>query len=439
MPIDQFALGIAAGRLSKTEIAQNFSDLNAPLSDHEARVAADRCYFCYDAPCMEACPTTIDIPLFIRQISTGTPEAAARTIFNQNILGGMCARVCPVETLCEEICVREKAEGKPVTIGRLQRFATDRLMAEGDHPFKRAPKTGKSVAVVGAGPAGLSCAHRLAMKGHSVTIYDARSKGGGLNEFGIAAYKSAGNFAQDEVNWLMQIGGIGVEYGRLLGTDLDLADLQKNHNAVFLAIGLAGVNALAVDGSERESVEDAVGMIAGMRQSKDKTDIAVGRNVVVIGGGMTAVDAAVQSRLLGAENVTIVYRRDRAAMAASVLEQELATSKGVRIVYNAAPKAVTETGVMFARTETKGGKLVETGENFEIETDQVLKAIGQTLDGAPDILALEGRKIAVDENGRSSVSGIWAGGDCASGGDDLTVTAVAEGRDAAEDIHAAII
>ncbi len=438
MSADQFTPGIAAGRLSATEIAANFHDLHPPLDDHAAQVAADRCYFCHDAPCMEACPTTIDIPLFIRQISTGTPEAAARTIFSQNILGGMCARVCPTETLCEEVCVREEAEGKPVIIGQLQRYATDRLMAADGHPFERAATTGKTVAVVGAGPAGLSCAHRLAMKGHQVTIYDARAKGGGLNEYGIAAYKAVDGYAQSELDWLMGIGGISLVNGARLGESLSLDDLQKDHDAVFLAIGLAGVNALAIEGNDREGVADAVDMIASLRQSSDKTDIAVGRNVVVIGGGMTAVDAAVQSRLLGAQNVTMAYRRDKAAMAASEFEQELAASHGVRLLYNAAPRAVTENGVVFARTETVDGKLVETGESFEIEADQVLKAIGQTLEGAPDVLALEGRKIRVDESGRTSVAGIWAGGDCASGGDDLTVTAVAEGRDAAEDIHAAI-
>ena len=195
--------GIAADRLSKEALAQNFADLHVPLEPHEVRVAADRCYFCYDAPCVTACPTDIDIPLFIRQISTGRPEAAAKTIFDMNILGGMCARVCPTEVLCEQACVREVSEGKPVEIGRLQRHATDSLMAKNIHPFNRAASTGKKVAVVGAGPAGLSCAHRLASKGIDVTIYDTRSKAGGLNEYGIAAYKSTNDFAAKEVAWLL--------------------------------------------------------------------------------------------------------------------------------------------------------------------------------------------------------------------------------------------
>lgn len=180
-------MSLLPGRLPADDIAKNFSDLHPPLSDHEALVAADRCYFCHDAPCISACPTEIDIPMFIRQIAAGHPKAAGKTIFEQNILGGMCARVCPTETLCEQACVREAAEGKPVLIGRLQRYATDEVMATGKQPFKRAPSTGKTIGVVGAGPAGLAAAHRLAMRGHEVELYDARPKGGGLNEYGIAA------------------------------------------------------------------------------------------------------------------------------------------------------------------------------------------------------------------------------------------------------------
>ncbi|GKY87350.1 NAD(P)-dependent oxidoreductase [Sinisalibacter aestuarii] len=438
MPINSSTPGIAAGRLPVDQIAAGFSDLDPPLSDHEALVAADRCYFCYDAPCTTACPTSIDIPLFIRQIATGTPEAAARTIFAQNVLGGICARVCPTETLCEEACVRETAEGEPVQIGRLQRYATDKLIFGGVQPFARAAETGRKIAVVGAGPAGLACAHRLAMHGHSVTIYDARPKGGGLNEYGIAAYKATDDFAQAELDWLMKIGGITIEYGRRLGNDLTLAALQEAHDAVFLGMGLAGVNAVALEG-EHDGIESAVDWIASMRQSADKTDVPVGRNVVVIGGGMTAVDAAVQSKLLGAETVTIAYRRDQAAMPASGYEQDLATSKGVRLLFNAAPKALGPGEITLARTATKGGKLAETGEDITLPADQVLLAIGQTLAGAPEVLALDGGKIAITGPGRSSVPGIWAGGDCAAGGEDLTVTAVAEGRDAAEDIHASLM
>ncbi len=435
MSNSQLTPGVVPGRLPATAYETHFADKEPPFDRHEAHVAADRCYFCHDAPCITACPTSIDIPLFIRQIATGTPEAAARTIFDQNILGGMCARVCPTEQLCEEACVREAAEGKPVEIGRLQRHATDTLMAKGVHPYTRAEPTGKRIAVVGAGPAGLAAAHRLAMRGHDVTMFDARVKPGGLNEYGIATYKAPGDFAQAEVDWLLKIGGITVKTGMALGRDLSLGGLRAEFDAVFLGIGLAGVNALRAEGEDRRGVHDAVDFIATLRQTEDKSSLPIGRDVVVIGGGMTAIDAAVQSKLLGAETVTIVYRRGQEQMSASEYEQHHATSRGVRIITGAAPVRILGNGavegVEFAYTDAAAN---DEAERFVLKADQVFKAIGQTLAPTPD-LALDGRKIAVDATGRTSVPGVWAGGDCSAGGNDLTVTAVAEGRDAAEDIH----
>ena len=412
--------GIVAGRLPDAALAANFADVAPLLGGHEAQVAADRCYFCYDAPCIAACPTSIDIPLFIRQIATDTPEAAARTIFEQNILGGICARVCPTETLCEQACVREAAEGKPVEIGRLQRFATDRLMAQGVHPFGRAAPTGKRIAVVGAGPAGLACAHRLAMKGHDVTIYERRAKPGGLSEFGIAAYKTTDNFAAREVAWLLKIGGISITAGEL-GRDVTLAGLEAGFDAVFLGLGLGGVNRLNIPGEDLAHVRNAVEFIAELRQAGNWSSLPVGRDVVVIGGGMTAVDAAVQSKLLGAQTVTMVYRRAKDRMSASVHEQDHATAAGVKIIHGAAPVQITNAGVEFA---------YDGGERFTLSADQVFKAIGQTLAGAP--IAQDGAKL-VKRAGK-----VWSGGDCAAGGEDLTVTAVAQGRDAAEAINAVL-
>jgi len=438
----QFTPGVAAKRLSTEELSSNFGDLHAPLATHEAAVAADRCYFCHDAPCITACPTDIDIPLFIRQISTGTPEAAAKTIFDQNILGGMCARVCPTEDLCEQACVRELAEGKPVEIGRLQRYATDTLMQNGVHPYTRAAQTGKRIAVTGAGPAGLACAHRLAMLGHDVTLYDARPKAGGLNEYGIAAYKSTDDFAAREVDWLMSIGGITLEAGKALGDAISIDSLATDFDAVFIAVGLGGVNALGIDGDTRDGVADAVSFIETLRQTDDLSALPVGRNVVVIGGGMTAVDAAVQSKLLGAEQVTIAYRRGRDAMSASRYEQDLAASNGVKLMFNVQPVAVHGNGaateVELEYTASADGKLSGTGETVRVPADQVFRAIGQTLTTDAG-LELARSKIAVSGAGRTSRQGVWAGGDCASGGDDLTVTAVAEGRDAAMDIHATLM
>ena len=438
MGSDVFQPGVIAGRLEPESYDAHFADLHPPMDPHEALVAADRCYFCHDAPCITACPTDIDIPLFIRQIATGTPDAAAKTILSQNIMGGMCARVCPTEDLCEQACVREAAEGKPVLIGQLQRYATDHLQEQGIHPFSRAAVTGKTVAVVGAGPAGLSCAHRLAMLGHDVVVIDAAAKPGGLNEFGIATYKTTGGFAQREVDWLMQIGGITMQYETALGSDLTLDALKAKYDAVFLGMGLSGVNALGAEGEDKDGVLDAVDFIAELRQASDVAKVPIGRDVVVIGGGMTAVDAAVQAKLLGALNVTLAYRRGRDRMNASVFEQDLAASKGVRIVNYASPVAVHGNGsVREVEFEYVDQGMNGTGQTLRLAADQVFKAIGQTLEG-DGLPKLEGRKIKVSGTGQTSVDRVWAGGDCASGGDDLTVTAVAEGRDAALDIHKAL-
>ncbi|MEZ5883563.1 MAG: NAD(P)-dependent oxidoreductase [Paracoccaceae bacterium] len=441
MTNSQLSPGVVPGRLDADSYGKNFADVAPPLDRHEASVAADRCYFCHDAPCVTACPTSIDIPLFIRQIATGTPEAAALTIFSQNILGGMCARVCPTETLCEGDCVRQTAEGKPVEIGALQRYATDRMMARNAHPFTRAPATGKTVGVVGAGPAGLACAHRLSMLGHDVVIYEARPKPGGLNEYGIAAYKTTGGFAGAEVDWLLQIGGIELIENWQLGRagDGTLDDLLARHDAVFLGMGLSGVNALRLAGEDMENVTPATDFIAELRQAGDLSALPVGRDVVVIGGGMTAVDAAVQARLLGAENVAIVYRRSRAEMPASLHEQEHALGVGVRIIPNAMPVAIHGNGALreieFAYTKNGPEGLEKISETFRLKADQCFKAIGQTLGDTPAAVKVAGGKIWVDGAGRTTVPGVWAGGDCAVGGEDLTVTAVAEGRDAALDIH----
>jgi dihydropyrimidine dehydrogenase (NAD+) subunit PreT len=430
---------IAGKRLSKAQYAENFSDLHPPLNAHEALVESDRCYFCYDAPCMKACPTSIDIPLFIREIQTGNPKSAAKTIFDQNILGGMCARVCPTETLCEEACVREHAEGKPVKIGLLQRYATDQAMGD-KHPYTPAKSSGKKVAVVGAGPAGLACAHRLAMHGHAVTIFEARKKSGGLNEYGIAAYKAVDDFARKEVEFVLGIGGIEIKNNMALGKKLKLENLQRDYDAVFLGLGLSGTNALGLKNEDASGIEDAVTYISDLRQANDKSKLPVGRNILVIGGGMTAIDVAIQSKLLGAENVTILYRRAKEHMKASTYEQDLAQTKGVKIIYNVMPKKILlngkkTVGLKCEYTTVKNTKLVGTGETFELPADMIFKAIGQTYSAALGEIQLDQGRIKVDAEKRTSIKGIWAGGDCIAGGKDLTVASVDDGRRAAESIN----
>ena len=438
---------VAAGRLDLASVEANFADLHVPLTRHEARVEAERCYFCFEAPCQKACPTGIDIPLFIRQIAADNRDGAARTIFDANIMGGTCARVCPTETLCEEACVREAAEGKPVTIGLLQRYATDPMISAGKSPYVRAAPAGKRVAIVGAGPAGLACANALAIAGVEATIFDARGKPGGLNEYGVAAYKMVGDFAAREAAFILSIGGIAVKYGVALGRDVELEELRANYDAVFLALGLGATNKLGLPmEGELENVVDAVDYIARLRQAKDLTTLPVGRRVVVIGGGMTAIDIAVQSKKLGAQSVTIVYRRGPDKMKASAYERELAQTSGVVIRAWARPVALEGhagalSGVLFEDTHEHDGVLLAPGSVFRIEADMLFTAIGQR--GTPEALngaeiELRDDRIVVDGERRTSLNGVWAGGDCVAGGQDLTVSAVEDGKQAARSILASL-
>jgi dihydropyrimidine dehydrogenase (NAD+) subunit PreT len=436
---------IASGRLPTQVLAANFADLHPPLTPFEARVEAERCLFCYDPPCQTACPTSIDIPLFIRQIAAGNPIGAAKTILDANIMGGMCARVCPTETLCEEVCVREAAEGKPVEIGLLQRFATDVLFDRGKQLFTCAAPTGRKIAVVGAGPAGLACAHKLATLGHEVAIFDAHERAGGLNEYGIAAYKTTDGFAQREVDYILAVGGITLHAGHALGRDFTLNDLRDRYDAVFLGIGLAGVNALGL-GDELSGVESAVDYIARLRQAVDLSALPVGRRIVVIGGGMTAIDIASQTKRLGAEDVTIVYRRGEDQLNASDFERELAQTDGVLIRTWLRPtQLISEAGrlvgVELEYTREEAGKLVGTGQSLTLACDQLFTAIGQALESTDvdgDVLKLKSGRILVDAERRASLAGVWAGGDCVFGGPDLTVAAVEDGKQAALSIDRAL-
>jgi glutamate synthase (NADPH/NADH) small chain len=438
---------VRAGRLATEEYAKRFADATPRFTASQALLEAERCLYCYDAPCATACPTSIDVPSFIKRIADGNLRGSAQTILDSNPLGGMCARVCPTENLCEAVCVRNTQEDRPVAIGRLQRHAVDALM-ESDKPqvFTRAPATGKKVAVVGAGPAGLACAYTLARQGHDVVVFDAKPKAGGLNEYGLASYKTLDDFAQREVQWLLDIGGITIQNNWKLDTVAQLEALRKDYAAVFLGMGLSTTQQLGVPGDSLSGVQDAVDFIATLRQTEDLSTLPVGRRVVVIGGGMTAVDAAVQSKLLGAEEVHIVYRRGQESMSASTAEQEWAQTNGVTIHHWLAPVEVIgeaghATGVTFARQAMVNGKLSATGGTTTLAADMVLKAIGQKL-GNPVLaesgLTLKDGRIATDEAGTTNLKGVWAGGDCRSGGLDLTVEAVEHGKQSAHAIHAFI-
>jgi dihydropyrimidine dehydrogenase (NAD+) subunit PreT len=434
---------IRPGRLTAEAYAAHFADIAPPFTEAQAVLEASRCLYCFDAPCMQACPTRIDVPSFIKRIAEDNTRGAAEAILQANPLGGFCARDCPTEVLCEQVCVRNVQQGRPVAIGRLQRFAVDRLLASADSQiFERAPASGRRVAVVGAGPAGLACAHALARAGHAVMLCDARPKPGGLNEYGVAAYKTVEDYAQREIEWLLGVGGITLQCGWALRSVEQLERLRREHDAVFLGLGLVDTYQLGVPGETLAGVVDAVEFISALRQAPDRATIPVGRRVVVIGGGMTAVDAAVQSKLLGADRVDMVYRRGPEQMSASRQEQDLARTKGVSISYWLAPAELLGEGwsvraVRFARQRLAAGRLEPSGEECILEADMVLKAIGQRLGNAvlqQCGLALRDGRIAVDAAGRTSVAGVWAGGDCIAEGQDLTVDAVAQGLRAARDI-----
>ncbi len=436
---------IRSGRLSKAEIEANFSDMHPPLERSEALVEADRCYFCFDAPCTTACPTGIDIPGFIQKIRSNNIKGSALTILRENIMGGMCSRVCPTEVLCEEVCVRNTLEEQPVRIGLLQRYATDSIIQNNTQLFQRREASGKSVAVVGGGPAALSCAHRLAMLGHKVSVLNAAEKPAGLNEYGIAAYKTIDNFAQLEVDYILGIGGIELHNGKTLGTDYSLADLRDEYDAVFLGFGMGGINELRMENDRVDGVVDAVEYIAQLRQSDNMTELPVGRRIVVIGGGMTAIDIAVQSKRLGAEEVTIAYRRGHEQMGASQMEQDYARTSGVVIRHWLAPDRLQMngqrvSGVRFEYTALDdNGKLQGSGEYCELDADIVFKAIGQNvlwdaMGDAAETLEITGGRIDVDDHRKTSLADVWAGGDCISGSEDLTVSAVQDGKLAAIDI-----
>ncbi|NBA93394.1 NAD(P)-dependent oxidoreductase [Pseudomonas sp. R5(2019)] len=432
-------------------LADRFGDLAPPLNHRQAALESARCLYCYDAPCVNACPSEIDIPSFIHNIQQENVQGAAQKILSANILGGSCARVCPTEVLCQQACVRNShQECAPVLIGQLQRYALDNAHFS-EHPFQRAAATGKRIAVVGAGPAGLSCAHRLALHGHDVVIFEARKKAGGLNEYGIAKYKLVDDFAQREVDFLLEVGGIEIRHGQRLGTDLSLSELHQQFDAVFLAIGLAASRALGMADEDAPGVLAATTYIRELRQSDDLSQLPLADRCIVIGAGNTAIDMAVQMARLGARDVNLVYRRGHADMGATEHEQAIARDNQVRLLTWARPEQVLLNdagqvrGMRFARTRLVDGRLQDTGETFELAADAIFKAIGQTFDDGALIdslarsLARDGDRLQVDEQLRTSVPGIYAGGDCTALGQDLTVQAVQHGKLAAEAIHAQLM
>ncbi|MBK8845101.1 MAG: NAD(P)-dependent oxidoreductase [Bacteroidetes bacterium] len=436
-------MAIKNKRLSAEELQKNFSDVHPPFDTLDgALVEANRCLFCYDAPCTKLCPTSIDVPMFIKQIATENIKGSAATIFDSNILGAGCSRVCPVEKLCEGACVYNLMHEQPIQIARLQRYATEQAIQKKWKLFERAKNgklVGKQVAIVGAGPAGLACAHALAREGVSVTIYEKESKGGGLMTYGVAAYKVTPQFCADEVKYILSIGGITIKYNMALGCDITLLQLQQEYEAVFCAFGVGVARALNIPGENLKGVVDAISFIYGLR-TKNFEKIAVGENVIVIGLGMTAIDAATQSKRLGAKNVTIVYRRTESEKPCTQEELDLARLDGCNIVYLAAPKEIIGTSkvrkMIFEKMElgepdAKGRRApIGTGQTFTLPTDMVIKAAGQMpfeelINGMA--LTNDQGKVKINADGSTNLKGVFAGGDIVNGGREV-VDAVQAGK-----------
>ncbi len=431
--------------LDITQIEQNFAEINPAMSAAEAGVEANRCLFCYDAPCIEACPTGIDVPSFIKKIATGNLFGSARVIFDANPIGASCARVCPVEVLCEGACVEKTLLQKPIEIGRLQRHATDYALTSGRQIFTKGESNGKSVGIVGSGPAGLSCAAYLARLGYDVTVYERKEKAGGLDTYGMAEYKMPQKVSLSEVEHIAQMG---VKF--LLNTEItggepgepqivaginhvSFGQLREWHDAIFMAVGLGETNQLNIPGEDLEGVIDALAFIEQIK-TRDWKSVPLGKKVAVIGAGNTAVDAVTQAKRLGAEKVMMVYRRTEANAPAYDYEMELARKDGVEFHWQTSPVEIVGDGRVSSLRCVK-----PDGGFIEIECDMVIKAIGQQkMRGFFETVAT----VAIDEKGRVVVNDqmqtsdpkIFAGGDCANGGAEA-VDASQMGKHAAQGIH----
>lgn len=439
-------MAIGPNKLTEQEYDKNFADIHPPFENKTAaQVEASRCLFCYDAPCTKSCPTHIDVPKFIKQIVTDNVKGSAHTIFSSNIMGAGCSKVCPVEKLCEGSCVFNLLDEPPIPIAKLQRYSTEKAMDHNWQLFQRKPSSGKKVAVVGAGPAGLSCAHVLSREGVDVTIYEKESKGGGLMTYGIAAYKVTPQFCEGEVNYITGIGGIEIKYNQELGKNIILSDLQANYDAVYLGIGVGVARELDIPGEELEGVIDAIGFIYDIR-TKGFPAVPVGDKVAVIGMGMTAIDAATQAKRLGAKEVTMIYRRTEAEMPCTRHELDIAMLDGCEIVWLAAPKEILGNGkaeklvchkMKLGEPDASGRRSpVETGETFILEVDMVIKAAGQKpFDKLIQSMNLENKngKILINDNRSTNLNGVFAGGDAVNGGKEV-VDAVQAGKEGAKAI-----
>jgi glutamate synthase (NADPH/NADH) small chain len=424
-------------RIPEQRSETRFDDYKRALSDTQAVAEANRCLYCNDAPCIAACPTSIDIPEFIRKIATGNLKGSARTIFSSNIMGMSCARVCPVEVLCAGACVYNELHSPAIQIGKLQRYATDAALARGWRFFEAGPDTGKSVGLIGGGPSSLSAAHALRRLGHGCTIYEQRNLLGGLNTWGVAPYKLRADRALEEVEWLLGIGGIEVKTGGAVGADISWEQLEQRHDALFLGMGIGQDQWLRLPGADLPGVEGAVAFIERIKTGEVPVD-SIGR-ALIIGGGNTAVDSVREALGLGVPEVVMVYRRTEKEMSGYQHEWAVAKVAGAKVEWRSVPVAFEGDGkverVRCVRLDE--GRNPIPGSDFVLQADLVLMAIGQSkiFELLKDIegIQIEGGRIVVDEEGRTGRPGLFAGGDCTNGGKEV-VNAVAEGAAAARGI-----
>jgi dihydropyrimidine dehydrogenase (NAD+) subunit PreT len=442
-----------APKLSPEQLEKNFADINPPLTEGQALEEGSRCLFCHDAPCIKACPTEIDVPQFIRQILTGNLRGSARTILEANILGHSCARVCPTSVLCEGACVLNVQGKKPVEIGKLQRYAVDPVIAAGTTLFQPGANNGYRVALIGAGPASLSCAAELGKRGYETVIFDANPQPGGLDTYGIAAYKMRAQDVEKEVSMVRALG-VEIRSGTTIGRDINLPQLERDFDVIFIGIGLGATDDLHIPGEELEGCRDALSFIEETK-SKNFSDVQIARRIAVIGGGNTAIDVVTAARRLGAEEVYMVYRRGPEEMSAFDYEYELAKKDTVTFVWQALPVRVIDDGhgrvaaLECVRTEKvpkdAGGRssfVPVPGSEFRLEVGMVVKALGQKrkTDFLQQIEKLELKNgcVAVDAATMQTTNPkYFAGGDCVNGGGEV-VDAVAHGKKAAAGIHQAL-
>ncbi|MCS7064177.1 MAG: NAD(P)-dependent oxidoreductase [Methylacidiphilales bacterium] len=424
------------------------AEKEGPYTDQQARVEASRCLYCFDAPCVQSCPTGIDVPAFIRRIAEGNPRGAARVILEANILGASCSRVCPTTVLCEGACVVAQKEGDPVKIGRLQRYATDFVAGEAHTLLSvKSAKTGCSVGVIGAGPAGLACAAELARLGHEVVIYEKKAFGGGLNTYGVAYYKMPPQVSLEEVALVEKLG-VTIQYHTEIGRDLTGEELLQKHHLLFLGVGLGRASSLGIPNENSKGILDALDFIENIRVTTQNT-ISVGANVVIIGCGNTAMDAAIQARLLGAKTVTVLYRRSESEMPAYRFEYERAKKEGINFLFNTLPvqiflssdRHIERLRLAGTRYNSNGELEIIRGTEWEIPCDMLIKATGQQkltswiLQNFPTVqLSSKGLILHDPQTGQTSDPRIFTGGDCANGGREV-VHAVAEGKRAAKAMH----